>query len=257
MKRLGFTLAEVLVTLGIIGIVAALTAPAIVQNAGSAQVGPKLAKAVTTFELANQNLLNATDSPYLTASSALTGEEWPDKTLHYVQDELPKYMKISLYEDESGYDEAVKAYDGSDLPNIPLAGIDIDGALRTLALSKDGFLFAINLTAPLPTQNATISEWPLSARAMGLVLIDINGLSKPNRLGHDIFVFQMYNDGTLKPAGSSRWYTPSNARNVDNFNAQYNWRDGTTDQCNETTITSGLTCAGSVYENNLKVIYEQ
>ena len=53
MKKHGFTLAEVLITLGIIGVVAALTAPALVQNAGSAQIGPKLAKAVSTFEIAN------------------------------------------------------------------------------------------------------------------------------------------------------------------------------------------------------------
>ena len=39
MKKFGFTLAEVLITLDIIGVVAALTAPALVQNAGSAQIG--------------------------------------------------------------------------------------------------------------------------------------------------------------------------------------------------------------------------
>ena len=37
----GFTLAEVLITLGIIGVVAALPAPALVQNAGNAKVGPQ------------------------------------------------------------------------------------------------------------------------------------------------------------------------------------------------------------------------
>lgn len=49
----GFTLAEVLITLGIIGVVAALTAPALVQNAGTAKIGPTLAKVVSTLENAN------------------------------------------------------------------------------------------------------------------------------------------------------------------------------------------------------------
>ena len=42
----GFTLAEVLITLGIIGVVAALTAPALVQNAGNAKVVPTLGNAL-------------------------------------------------------------------------------------------------------------------------------------------------------------------------------------------------------------------
>ena len=49
--RKGFTLAEVLITLTIIGVVAALTAPALVNNAGFARVGPSLAKFVNTFEI--------------------------------------------------------------------------------------------------------------------------------------------------------------------------------------------------------------
>jgi prepilin-type N-terminal cleavage/methylation domain-containing protein len=37
-KKFGFTLAEVLITLGIIGVVAALTAPALVKNSGTAKI---------------------------------------------------------------------------------------------------------------------------------------------------------------------------------------------------------------------------
>ena len=38
MKNYGFTLAEVLITLGIIGVVAALTVPALVQNNSSREM---------------------------------------------------------------------------------------------------------------------------------------------------------------------------------------------------------------------------
>ena len=96
MKKHGFTLAEVLITLGIIGVVAALTAPALVQNAGSAQVGPKLAKAVSTFEIANENLLTTEGSNSLASISATPG---PSATSieNYV-DSLSNYMKISYYQ---------------------------------------------------------------------------------------------------------------------------------------------------------------
>ncbi len=57
--RKGFTLAEVLITLTIIGVVAALTAPALVNNAGFARVGPSLAKFVNTFEIATESMMHA------------------------------------------------------------------------------------------------------------------------------------------------------------------------------------------------------
>ena len=46
MIKKGFTLTELLITLGIIGVVAALTAPALNINANNAKAGPALAKAV-------------------------------------------------------------------------------------------------------------------------------------------------------------------------------------------------------------------
>ncbi|MBR6126283.1 prepilin-type N-terminal cleavage/methylation domain-containing protein, partial [bacterium] len=57
MRKTGFTLAEVLVTLGIIGVVAALTTPALINSTGNAQIGPKLSKARAVFENATQMML--------------------------------------------------------------------------------------------------------------------------------------------------------------------------------------------------------
>ena len=46
-KKKGFTLAEVLITLGIIGVVAALSTPALIQHAASAKTGPSLARGIS------------------------------------------------------------------------------------------------------------------------------------------------------------------------------------------------------------------
>ena len=59
MNKKGFTLAEVLITLGIIGVIAAITLPTLMTDTTSAQIGPKLAKAVASFEQANQTMLDA------------------------------------------------------------------------------------------------------------------------------------------------------------------------------------------------------
>lgn len=58
MKKNGFTLAEILISLGIVGTIAAITLPSLMTNTTTAQIGPKLAKAVSVFEQANEALLN-------------------------------------------------------------------------------------------------------------------------------------------------------------------------------------------------------
>ena len=57
MKKNGFTLAEVLITLGIVGVIAALTIPSMTHNVSKQQVGPALAKGINSLEAANRKAL--------------------------------------------------------------------------------------------------------------------------------------------------------------------------------------------------------
>ncbi len=89
MKKFGFTLAEVLTTLTVIGVVSALTLPNLVNNANTtAQIGPKLAKAASAFEQANQNLMNNNFVEKLSETDYFSSNE------SYIT-ELKKYLKIT------------------------------------------------------------------------------------------------------------------------------------------------------------------
>ena len=66
MKKFGFTLAEVLITLGIIGVIATLTIPSLQTNVRAQSVGPGLAKAINTLENANKMLLTNENARNLT-----------------------------------------------------------------------------------------------------------------------------------------------------------------------------------------------
>jgi prepilin-type N-terminal cleavage/methylation domain-containing protein len=57
MPKKGFTLAEVLITLSIVGVVAALTLPALQLNIQKNKIGPAVAKAINTMTSVNQAAL--------------------------------------------------------------------------------------------------------------------------------------------------------------------------------------------------------
>ena len=78
----GFTLAEVLITLGIIGIVAAMSAPALIQHAAAAKTGPAMSRAVTSLANGLQAFLFAHDSTKLdTSGDALNPTEDLDEIM--------------------------------------------------------------------------------------------------------------------------------------------------------------------------------
>ena len=76
MKKIGFTLPEVLVALTIVGVIAAITIPQVVSNVEKKKVGPSLGRSVEQIDLGSQNLIQhyndkVTDNRYYTTLSQL------------------------------------------------------------------------------------------------------------------------------------------------------------------------------------------
>lgn len=224
MKKRGFTLAEVLITLGIIGVVAAITLPTLMTDTASAQIGPKLAKAVATFEQANESLLNDEEVDKLTDTGYLSnGNTIPD----YIAN-LGKFLKFSTY--SQGH---------------TVTGTSATCAVAAMTtanqiLSKDGMLYVITRD-----KTTTNTAQPPHKQRIGHVWIDINAATKPNTVGTDAFVFAWYNDGSLRPVGGTNWN--------ENGDASCKWR---TNCANDKVPTDYQACAGAIFENNLKVLYK-
>ena len=223
MKKNGFTLAEVLITLGIVGVISALTLPSLMNNHTKAQIGPKLAKAVSVFEQANQALLNANAVDSLSDARVLTSEK------DYVN-EFSKYMKITR----------------------PLA------ANYALFDTKDGFSYSVNIKNSSP-----VGSQPAYKYNIGTVLIDIDGIhggvgktvpakdADVTTWGTDRFYFAWRNDGSLVPWGAVGYQGGG-------FPAQRSTNHwNTTATCPAGAIpTNAKFCAGHIFENNLKVLYK-
>lgn len=100
MSKKGFTLAEVLITLGIIGIVASLTLPALIQNNKNKEVEAKLKKIYSAMNQAI--LLSEKDNgakeywQYCNFGEDSNMENTSDRRQHFEKYILPyiKYTKI-------------------------------------------------------------------------------------------------------------------------------------------------------------------
>ena len=240
MKKFGFTLAEVLITLGIIGVVAALTAPALVQSAGTAKVGPTLSKVVATLENANEQLLHDEDATDL--SKVLTDNDEDENTTltDAYMDLLSKYIAGSSYDNDeitaASFEPALKSYNGKD---------------ASLTDGSRVFHFSDNIDVILDVNQIWAYNTKGSFKGnLATTYIDINGIkTKPNVQGKDVFYFNIDKSGQVLPwGGSTHAWLYGNENNKYTSEGDY--------ACNENSVGTGRSCAGSIFDNNLKVIYQ-
>ena len=240
MKK-GFTLAEVLVTLGIIGVVAALTTPALIQNVGNAKIAPRLQKAKATWEVAAEMLLNDENS------NTIWGVAQDSETLGR---KMSKFMKITRAKHSENGDFDYNYYNGQTLPASHVEFIAFDNGFGYRYDSDEGMIYYISVIEK--HSSGGYKNTP-NNQLIGKVVVDINGKQTPNVLGKDAFAFELYNDGTLRP-----WGGKGSGRNMPiSFRDEQIW--STSDEknaCNDETVTYGWGCAGSIFDNGMKIIYQ-
>ena len=226
MKRAGFTLAEVLITLGIVGVVSALVLPTFTTKMQTAKVGPRLAKAVAAFEQANIAILNDEQADELSATDYIESPEV------YFRDALSTHMKGSYDSDNVQFISA----DGITYQIVGVSRNETDANKELHSTTVWG-----GSSGSLP-HLAAITR--LSGKGVSALMIDIDANNGPNSAGRDRFFFQMMDDGSLRPWGGS-WDT----------NEEYQWQKACPKSSNGTVIYPYL-CAGHVMENGLKVEYK-
>lgn len=176
--RGGFTLAEVLITLAIIGVVAALTTPSVIRNSQNAKIGPTLAKICTTIETAIQAACNDQEKLYF--KDIVNPDSPSDLSLTNKMDLLSeKYMRA-------------RRYTGT-LPNV----VGLDGS----AYAPDNasiFMFSDKSAIIIPNCNlGDGSTEKCETHAL------IAGFQSRTRLvlGQDIFPLMVTKEGYVLPPG--------------------------------------------------------
>ncbi len=154
-----FTLAEVLITLAIIGIVAAMTIPTLVSNYQKKQTVVKLKQAYALLQQIMQFSVMENGSP--------SKWDYDLDNISFINKYFAPYVKIM---------EITDVYEITSL----------DGKVHGKNISQVAQLTNGNTLFYLPHINGTVIWLTL--------IVDLNGKSNPNIVGKDIFVFSFVND---------------------------------------------------------------
>ena len=176
MKRLGFTLAEVLITLGIIGVVAAMTIPALMTNYQKRSFVSKLQKAISTINQAY--MLSYNDLGDVTGTQA---KEMGSEA--YFNTYWAPYLKgitICTTYKEYGYAKGNPWSKRDEVVTNATAAVTAPNA-RTTFYTPDGMLYIIFNSVG----NSDDTSSPVTT-----ILVDVNGPKPPNSYGKDTFFLQ-------------------------------------------------------------------
>lgn len=237
----GFTLAEVLITLTIIGVVAALTLPSLVSNTQRARVGPSLAKVMNTLDNANRLMISSHE---VTDLSVICGLDYTSCVGEFVKGYKMQQTEFAelVNTGSEGYD-SYRMYDNS--------------LYRTLGNPIGAYIFNDGTTV-IQSQNkieGPVANCPRNKFSCRYypIYVDINGANKkPNVLGVDLFFFVVDLKGSVIPYGGRLFAVWNPNPGPDPIWSMNNssW------QCDERKVVADARpCTGSIADNGWKMIY--
>ena len=218
-SKIAFTLAEVLITVGIIGVVAAMTIPSLIQSYKEKATVTAVKQSYSIFAQALKMV--TIDNPDL---SALT-----DSSLSAKENSQIMFKEISKHIKKVKSCDVDKKCMGNtyylNLNNEKVSNWDTYNNLVTGVLANGTSFWILSLPASISGEETYA----------GQIGIDINGNKRPNKFGVDFFWFTFNKNGELfagrgEGTGGISWnceLSPSNS----------NWSNGY--GCSEWIITHG------------------
>ena len=197
MKKSAFTLAEVLITLGIIGVVAAMTLPALIQNYQKQVLLSQLKKNYAILNQAVQMMKADNDNVDPVQMSFVHSYWGHSKVAHFAEmgPTFAKYLPVEWHREIPG---GTMCFDDPAQFNYKRMD-NHDWSPKT---SNTGWSYTWKLTngACVYLRSSTW-EWNGTNNEQ-VFIVDINGSDKnPNVLGKDVFQFVFMPNGALLPNG--------------------------------------------------------
>ncbi len=286
MKK-GFTVTEILITMGIVGIVAALAIPNMVSKINRSTVGISLARAVELTEEGFANMLSAARENVATLNAS-AGSDIDPASISTISS-----LTINMF-DLNNLQNGDNSLIGDFGSLIPLIGSyigadditdndEIIDYTTELALANNAVNLFYNPNHPIADPRffkfKKINAYLIFDRqdrfnddritgdpnlVIRRIYIDANGAAAPNEPGKDIFLFGLTDSGHLVPAGSVAY----GARRDSNNNIVFNniFREDIQMMCGGSSIPTQnlfindlmgalLSCTTRVVEDGWRVNY--
>lgn len=183
--RKAFTLAEVLITLGIIGVVAVLTLPPLIAKYKERVIIIKLKKVYNTISQAYERAISENGTP---DTWGLIAQNDP-KSAEIFADKIRPYLNVSKY-----CGRATGCW--KNVTYTYLSGGNYDNPETNTRAAKfvlsDGALVEIVVMSP---------DCSAAPDACAFICVDINGKSPPNQAAKDLFTFRFLKNRVI-PQGT-------------------------------------------------------
>ena len=205
-KRVAFTLAEVLITLGVIGVVASLTLSPFISKQQEKSTVVALEKAYSVLSQASKMAIAKDDE----INNWCTGEPVNlQECSKIIADKFEKELKIvkkCKTTDKSCIPNKAKGWkplysEAYHMPTVQPLSLAYDD---TILLTSDGMILMFmanfpdndnSVWCPSGLRGSLATYWAAYYGYCGYIRVDINGLKGPNVYGKDLFEFKIYRDG--------------------------------------------------------------
>lgn len=261
LKR-GFTLAEVLITLGVISVVAAMTLPTLIQNYKKTAYVNQLKKSYSIWEQVFQKMKADDGVDKLSDTSVWASKgnmQCTYSDTSYTTDNnckafinsLNKYIKII----------GIEKYGNKVAPLKGTSTSDEYINYNSIVLS-DGTMIIMTANGLPTTKTQDVCNQIKSfggnmCSKAGTIIIDINGKKDPNTWGRDVFWFSFSDEGKLYPSHSKDNALYNKQQALDNN--PYYWKNYSSSCINPDkaipNYINGQGCTTRIMEEGWKMNY--
>lgn len=194
-RKIGFTLAEVLITLGIIGVVAAMTMPALLNRTQSKDLETQYKKVYAE--------LNQVAQLFKKDNEISVSEYAQANTMKVTLPLIIKYFKGAQLIDDTYYNSVDS--DGN-IKSSKYQLYTMNGTKLKMGPCDDlGFYSEVGGRV-----YSFVGDIISQGHDGPVVCVDINGWKKPNKYGYDLHIFYFTTDGFVLPMGQPHKNNPSN-----------------------------------------------
>ncbi len=240
----GFTLAETLIAMAIVGVIAALTIPTVVSETQNGKLAASLGRNVEAIETGCQLIVQrASEASTNNSDGIINGIFMVNTNVNGVASaDTNRLVHENLFSANASESFNTVPLTSTQTTNYASEVRDINGNNPSSGPNDlaDNFAISSKLGAyyGYKGNNANTNEIdPI----IGYIYIDVNAQKTPNRYGRDIFLFGLTDSCHMVPAGTTR---------VNSFRDIPIESDG----CGNSP-TSGLSCTLRVVKNGYKIDY--